>query len=312
MPSVLTITLNPALDKSYLIDHLVPDNKLRSPNPKIDPGGGGINVARGLYRLGVNPTAMYLAGGRNGSLLKDLLDTEGIHSHLVNISAETRENITIMESSTGKQYRIVPEGPIVDPLSADELLKQLLSIQPRPEYVVASGSLPKGFPIDFFARLAKVVKQAGIRCIVDTSGESLRLAVNEGIYLVKPNLKELAELSGAEQLELDKVEEAANLIIYQGKCEVVVVSLGASGAIMATKNGFHQVPAPTVQRRSTVGAGDSMVAGMVWALDKGMTEADVLCAGVAAGTAATMNPGTELFKKDDVLRLMDWTLSRKH
>jgi len=205
MPSVLTITLNPALDKSYLIDHLVPDNKLRSPNPKIDPGGGGINVARGLYRLGVNPTAMYLAGGRNGSLLKDLLDTEGIHSHLVNISAETRENITIMESGTGKQYRIVPEGPIVDPLSADELLKQLLSIQPRPEYVVASGSLPKGFPIDFFARLAKVVKQAGIRCIVDTSGESLRLAVNEGIYLVKPNLKELAELSGAEQLELDKV-----------------------------------------------------------------------------------------------------------
>jgi 6-phosphofructokinase 2 len=311
MHPVLTITLNPALDKNYQAERLVPDNKLRTPNPRVDPGGGGINVARGLQRLGVDATAMYLAGGRNGSQLKDILDQEGIHSHVVAIPAETRENITILETSSGKQYRIVPEGPTVDAAVAEVVLGQLLAIRPVPAFVVASGSLPHGFPIDFFARLARTVRGMGAKCIVDSSGEPLRLAAQEGLYLIKPNLKELAELSGSEHLELDQVEEAATRIISEGQCELAVVSMGGSGAIMATRNGFHQVPAPTVRRRSTVGAGDSMVAGMVWALEQGMEEREVLCAGVAAGTAATMNPGTELFHKEDVIRLMTWTRGRK-
>jgi 6-phosphofructokinase 2 len=311
MHPVLTITLNPALDKGYPVERLVPDNKLRTPNPKVDPGGGGINVARGLQRLGVQATAMYLAGGRNGSQLTDILDHEGIHSHVVGIGAETRENITLMETSSGKQYRIVPEGPTVDPSVADEVLRQIIAIRPVPAFIVASGSLPHGFPVDFFARLARTVREMGTRCIVDTSGAPLQLAAREGLYLIKPNLKELGELAGEEHLELDQVEEAAQRIIAEGKCEVVVVSMGASGAIMATRQGVHQVPAPTVRKMSTVGAGDSMVAGMVWALEQGLPEREVLCAGVAAGTAATMNPGTELFRKDDLLRLLQWTKGRK-
>jgi 6-phosphofructokinase 2 len=311
MHPVLTITLNPALDKSYLVERLVPDNKLRTPNPKVDPGGGGINVARGLQRLGLDATAMYLAGGRNGSLLRDILDHEGIQSHVVPITDETRENIMIMEASSGKQYRIVPEGPTVDASMADTLLEQVLAIDPLPAYIVASGSLPKGFPVDFFARLATVLRGKDTRCIVDSSGEPMQLAAAQGLYLIKPNLKELAELAGTDHLELDQVEEAAQRIIADGKCEVAVVSMGASGAIMATRNGFHQVVAPTVRKKSTVGAGDSMVAGMVWALEQGFPERDVLCAGVAAGTAATMNPGTELFRREDVERLLNWTRGRK-
>lgn len=312
MHPVLTVTLNPALDKGYLVERLVPDSKLRTPNPKIDPGGGGINVARGLQRLGVEASAMYLAGGRNGDLLRHILDGENIHSVIVEIPSETRENITLQETGSGKQYRIVPEGPTVDASVADRVIERILQYSPKPSYIIASGSLPQGLPPDFFARLVKAVKKTGARCIVDTSGEPLRLAAEEGPYLLKPNLKELSELAGGGHLELDQVDEAALSVIARGHCDVAVVSMGGSGAIMVTSKGSFQVAAPTVKRMSTVGAGDSMVAGMVWAMEQGWEGRDVLCAGVAAGTAATMNPGTELFKKEDVLRLLQWTRDRKH
>ena len=194
----------------------------------------------------------------------------------------------------------------------EQVIDRMINYSPKPSYIIASGSLPKGLPSDFFARLVRAVKKTGARCIVDTSGEPLRLAAEEGPYLLKPNLKELSELAGGGHLELDQVDDAAMAVIGKGHCEVAVVSMGGSGAIMVSREGSHQVAAPTVKRMSTVGAGDSMVAGMVWALEQGWEGRDVLCAGVAAGTAATMNPGTELFKKDDVLRLLQWTQGRKH
>jgi 6-phosphofructokinase 2 len=301
---VLTITLNPAVDKNYTVENLVPDNKLRCRNPRIDAGGGGINVSKGILRLGGHSLALTLTGGRNGELLRDLISNEGIDLLEIPISEETRESIVISEASTRHQYRIVVDGPQIEAKVADEILEKIRQMYPRPSIIVASGSLPVGISEDYYARIGKLAKEKGAKYIVDSSGKSLQYAVEEGVYLVKPNLKELSALSGIDSLELDDVDEAAMELIKRGKCEVVMVSLGAAGAMLVTAGRYKHIPSPTVDRKSTVG--DSMVAGMVWAIRDGRSLEEMAMMGVACGTAATMNPGTQLFTKEDAMKLYKW------
>ncbi len=305
-PSILTITLNPAIDKNYFVDRLVPDHKLRCANPQIDPGGGGINVSKGIRELGGDSLALFFAGGRNGELLKEMLDEKKILNIPVAIDHETRENMVISETTSGHQYRILPDGPEIPSSKAEELLQNINSLDFVPDFIVASGSLPDGIPADFFARLIQVSKKLKSKLILDTSGEALQIAAKQGVYLLKPNLKELSSLAGVDQLELNEVNDAARQIIEKGNCEVIVVSLGASGAMLVTKDGFEHIASPTVKRKSTLGAGDSMVAGMLWTLQQGRSLSEMIRMGVACGTAATMNPGTQLFNKDDVFRLLNW------
>jgi 6-phosphofructokinase 2 len=203
------------------------------------------------------------------------------------------------------------DGPVINEAISSALLKKLESLVPFPEYVVASGSLPLGLPENYYALIAGIVREKGARFILDTNGTPLKLALKEGVYLVKPNLGELSKISGTDNLELDDVDEAAQALIVQGICEVVVVSMGAAGAMLVTKDMYKIFPAPAVPRKSTVGAGDSMVAGMVWSLQQGKSLEEMTMMGVACGTAATMNEGTKLFRKEDVLRLYDW-ISRQN
>ncbi|HYC29014.1 MAG TPA: PfkB family carbohydrate kinase, partial [Chitinophagaceae bacterium] len=227
----------------------------------------------------------------------------------ISIEGETRESIVITDASTGREYRIVVEGPEISPAEIDKIIHELKAV--KPSYIVASGSISKGLPEDVFARLAHAAKELNSRFVLDTSGISLQLAANEGVFLLKPNLKELSNLAGVESLELDDVDEAAMGLIHKGECEVVVVSLSSSGAMLVTRNGYRYVPAPTVERKSTVGAGDSMVAGMIWSLLEGKSFEDMAKMGVACGTAATMSPGTQLFRKSDAERLLKWIEARK-
>lgn len=306
---VVTITLNPAIDKSYTVDQLTPEHKLRCANPLVDPGGGGINVSKGLKALHCNSLAIFFAGGMNGNYLKQLLKEQDINIHPISIEGETRESIVITDRSTGKEYRIVVEGPEIAPIEIDKIIHELKAV--KPAYIVASGSIPKGLPDDVFAKLAHTAKALGSRFVLDTSGKPLQMAANEGVFLLKPNLKELSNLAGVEALELDDVDDAAMQLIHKGECEVVVVSLSSSGAMLVTKDGYRQVPAPTVERKSTVGAGDSMVAGMIWSLLQGRSFSDMAKMGVACGTAATMSAGTQLFNKPDAERLLKWIEARK-
>ena len=310
MAPVLTITLNPAIDKSFTVDRLEPDHKLRCPNPQVDAGGGGINVARGIARLGGESEAFIVTGGHNGAYLREMLAAEAIPTSGTEVGGETRESIMVIDASVNRQYRIIAEGPRIEPREAEAILEALRSIDPFPSYVVSSGSLPAGLPQDFYARIASVVKAKGSRLILDTGGEPLLLAVSEGVFMVKPNLRELSQLSGREELELDEVDDAAMVLIESGRCEIVVVSLGAAGAMCVTREGHRHFPAPQVKRRSTVGAGDSMVAGMVWALQRGLSTDEMVRYGIACGTAATLQPGTQLFKRDDVERLHRWLVSQ--
>ena len=302
--TVVTVTLNPTIDKNYFVDRVVPDHKLRSANPSSDPGGGGINVSKGIKELGGMSTALFVSGGRTGKYLEDLLTTAGIDFHAFPNEEETRESITITEYTSNKQYRIVTEGPTVSTKVVDEILDTCKKL--KPSFLVASGSLPKGLPSDTYARFASLAKSMDSKFVLDTSGDALTAAADVGVFFMKPNLRELSKLAGVEELELDHVDQAAREIIRKGWCTAVVVSLGPSGAMLVTDKHFIHYRTPTVKKKSTVGAGDSMVAGIVWGLQSGFPNEDVVAWGVACGTAATMNEGTRLFKKADAEKLFKW------
>lgn len=305
MQKIVTLTLNPAIDKSTTVAAIVPDRKLRCSEPIFEPGGGGVNVSRAIKKLGGESTAIYLAGGYSGRHLKHLLDDEGIESIVIEFEGHTRENLIVVDESSNSQYRFGMPGPELNKNEWQSFL-DLLENSSGVEYVVASGSLPEGVPLDFFGRLACISKKVNAKLIVDTSGEPLRHATNEGVFMIKPNLGELSNLYGVEELQEEDVLKAARAIIQRGGSEVMVISMGASGAMLVTKDEVIEAPSPRVRSKSTVGAGDSMVAGMVLALSRKCSWPEVLQYGVATGTATTMNPGTELCKKEDVERLYGW------
>jgi 6-phosphofructokinase 2 len=302
MQKIVTLTLNPAIDKSTTVNAIVPDRKLRCATPVFEPGGGGVNVSRAIRKLHGHSTAIYVAGGYSGSHLKHLLDEEGIESHVVAFNGHTRENLIVVDQSSNSQYRFGMPGPAFNNNEWQKCL-DILKEASGVEYIVASGSLPEGVPEDFFGRLACVAKKVHAKLIVDTSGEPLRHATSEGVFMIKPNLGELSNLYGVDELLEEDVIMAARAIINSGGSEVMVISMGALGAMLITKDEVIEVPSPTVKSKSTVGAGDSMVAGMVLSLTKGCSWLEVLQYGIAAGTATTMNPGTELCKKEDVEKL---------
>ena len=304
MSKIVTLTFSPCIDKTASVPELIPEKKLRCSSPILQPGGGGINVARAIKKLGGEATAVYPAGGYTGRYFNVLLEKENVLAMIIETKNETRENIIIVDESKNQQYRFGMPGT---PLTEDEWQQCLSAIEKTDavRYVVASGSLPPGVPLDIYARLAVIARKKDAKLIVDTSGEALKYAADEGVYLLKPNLGELASLTGVKQIAQDEIVNLAKKLILKGSCEILVVSMGENGAMLITSNENYHVMPPHVQRRSTVGAGDSMVAGLVLALSKQQSLNEVLKYGVACGTAATMNPGTELCKKEDVEGLIE-------
>ena len=304
MSSIVTITFSPAIDKSTSISSLVPEKKLYCANPTTEPGGGGINVARAIIKLGSTAEAVFLAGGYNGDLLTKLLDNENVPYHAIRIKNDTRENLAIVDKSTNLQYRFLMPGPEV---YQDEWQKclQVIEMLNGVEYIVASGSLPPGVPEDIFATIAAIAKKKHARCIVDAIGKPLKLALEEEVYLIKPNLAELSSLYGKSELKGAEVVDAAKNIICKGQCNAIVVSMGVAGALLVTKDIVQQITAPPVKIKSTVGAGDSMVAGIVYSLYQGKDIIEAVQYGVACGTASALNEGTGLCNHQDVENLFE-------
>lgn len=284
------------------MDHVVAERKLRCDAPNPEPGGGGINVARIVHELGSDATALWTRGGTAGTRLEALLDELALDHRPLPIAGETREHLIVFERSTGRQFRFGMPGPELD---ADELrscIAAVAALDPSPAYLVLSGSLPDAVPEDVYARLIHAAP-SGCRVVLDTSGQALAAGVAAGPYLVKPNRNELAALTGAPVDDVDDVRAAAHRLIGEHGLDVVVVSLGAGGALACTADGDWRAIAPPVRVRSAVGAGDSMVAGMVVALQRGEPLPAALRWGVAAGTAAVLTEGTQMCRHDDVLRL---------
>lgn len=305
MQPILTLTLNPSVDKNASVDHVVAERKLRCGLPSYEPGGGGINVARAVHKLGGAAAALYLAGGPAGETLRRLLGEESIEQHVVPIEGWTRENFIAYEATTGLQYRFGMPGPAVQEGEWRQSLEMLTAVDPAPAYVVVSGSLPPGVPDDFCARVVRRARRWGGRVLVDTSGAALREALHEPAYLIKPSIGELAALVGHSITGEEELEAIAMQFVHEERCEGVVVSLGAGGALVATADGPRRLRAPVVPVQSKVGAGDSMVAGLALMLARGRPVLEAAQFGVAAGAAAVMTPGTELCRRDDAERLFE-------
>jgi 6-phosphofructokinase 2 len=303
MKRIMTLTINPAIDASCTVETVFPDHKLRCGAVYHEPGGGGINVSRAIRNLDGESTVFYLAGGPNGQMIGVLLDQEGLKHQAVAIEGWTRENFTVTESTSGQQYRFVTPGPNVTAEEWSICLERIAGIKPMPEFVVVSGSLPPGVPTDFYARLAKRVCAKGSRFILDTSGAALSESLRGRVYLVKPSMRELRGLVGLELSHESEQDEAAMQIVKSGHAEIVVVSIGAAGVLLATAEGCERIPSPSVSVKSKVGAGDSMVAGIVLSLARDMSIRDAVRFGIACGAAAVMVPGTQLCRREDAERL---------
>lgn len=303
MKPIITLTLNPTIDASASVANVFPDHKLRCGDVRHDPGGGGINVARVIHRLGGECLALLCTGGPHGVMLGALLAAEEVHQLRIPISGNTRENLTITEIATGQQYRFVMPGPVLLPAEWDQVLMEIDQITPEAGVFVASGSLPPEAPVDFYAQVGRMLRDRDSFFILDTSGPPLRAALSHGVSLIKPSLRELRTLAN-EPLETEAEQEhAARRLIETGQCEMVVISLGAAGVIFGDKNGFDRMHSPVVPVRSRVGAGDSMVAGLALGLSQHRSLYEAMRLGVAAGAAAVMTVGTQLCARADVERL---------
>ncbi|MCG2793968.1 MAG: 1-phosphofructokinase family hexose kinase [Weeksellaceae bacterium] len=298
--SILTITLNPSVDKSSTVDKIIPEQKLRCTTPVYEPGGGGVNISRALKRLGVDAETIFLSGGRTGTLLEELLKKEMLTIKAFAVKGETRENFIVVDTSNQQQYRFGMDGDAVSEEEQAAFLIFLQELNFTPKIAVISGSLPPNVAPSYLKKIIANFKEKGSKVIVDTSGEALQAAAEESVFLLKPNIGELAALTGKQELDTQSAQAAAYELIKAKKAEVVVVSLGAKGAFLCSEKEQIWLHAPLIKVRSTVGAGDSMVAGMASVLLQNGTYKEMLQMGIACGSATTMATGTGLFKIEDV------------
>ncbi|WP_367343403.1 1-phosphofructokinase family hexose kinase [Methanomethylovorans sp.] len=309
MKTIVALNMNPTIDKSTTTEHVIAERKLYCGPASYEPGGGGVNVSRAIKKLGGESLLIYPAGGMSGKMLNELLEQEGIDQLLLPIKGFTRENLIVLEKTTGRQFRFGMPGPNLEKDEWEHCLQILYTTSPAPDYLVASGSLPLGVPSDFYARVARVGKEMGAKVIIDAAGDALAHALQEGVYLIKPNVREFRELVGNNTKDERQITEAAQSMIRAGQCEVVVISLGAAGALLISKDIVEHIVPPTVPISSKVGAGDSTVAGIVLSLSRGKELRESALYGIAAGSAAVMTPGTELCRKEDTERLFEMMTS---
>ncbi len=304
MPPIVTLTLNPALDVSTATAEVSPEHKLRCETARFDPGGGGLNVARVVRELGGDSLALYPRGGPTGEHLERLLEARGVPRRAIPIAGFTRESFTVLETGSGREFRFVLPGPVLAEAEWQACLDTLAEAAVGASFIVASGSLPPGAPVDFYARVARVAKRLGVRCVVDSSGEPLRAALTEGVYFAKPNRREFRDMTGVKGDDATSLAPAARAFVEKGAAEVLVVSMGADGALLTTRDTQLRAVPPPVVTSSSVGAGDSFVAGMSYALARGLPPTEAFRWGVASGTAALITPGTELCRRGDAERLL--------
>jgi 6-phosphofructokinase 2 len=303
MTDILTITLNPALDVLTTIDQVSDTHKMRCGPTLKHPGGGGVNVARVLHRLGANCVALYLAGGVTGERHHQLMNAEKVRCHVMPIAEETRESFSVHETSSGKDFRFVLPGPNVTTAEYEAVFDYVKQHMPK-KFLVISGGLAPGVPDNFYARLALLAKQHGVRVVLDTNGPALAEALKVGVYLFKPSLRELRDLTRQALPDEDSQIAAAQQLIQSGQAEIVAVSLGAEGAMVVGAREHWCARSIKVDVQTTIGAGDSFVAAMVWALNRDESLRKAFQFGMASGAAALLAPGTSLSQAADIAQLM--------
>ncbi len=297
-PSIVTLTLNPAVDLSCMADAVRPTHKVRTFEEQYDPGGGGINVARVVHSLGGEVLALVMTGGVTGRLLEELLDAEKVPWQALPIHGRNRISLNVHDRESGLEYRFVPAGPQVEPDECDAALRVLEAV--KAEWIVASGSLPPGVPVDFYARAAAIAARRGQKFVLDTSGPALLAVRGQGLEVLKLSLRELEFMVGHTLPGVAAQEEQATLLVRSGTARKVALTLGPDGSVLATRDAIVRLPAIEVKQRGVVGAGDAFLAGLVLGLASGLTDARALAFGNAAGAAAVTTYGTARVQQAEV------------
>ena len=303
---IYTITLNPALDRTLWIQKVRDDVSNRILEEKSFAGGKSVDVSKVLKNLGVDNIALGFVGGFAGRELEGRLLNEGIETDFVRVSGETRTNIIIHETDTGKQLAFNARGPEIKP---DELMQFIEQLEKLPcgDVVAIGGSIPLGVSPEIYRKIISLVKKCQAKVVLDVDGEALRQGIKALPNVIKPNIHELSELAGRELKGLDDVVSAARSINQQG-VEIVLVSMGAKGILLVSDGQQYLAVPPNVNVESTIGAGDSSVAGFVSGLVQGKDLKQCLIYAVAAGTATTLRQGTALCQKDDFERIVPLVL----
>jgi 1-phosphofructokinase/tagatose 6-phosphate kinase len=303
---IITVTLNPALDKTLEVPNFTPGRRHRTVDQVTMPGGKGVNVARAIKRLGQPVIATGLAGGATGTRIVEALNGEAILNSFVRIREESRTNTAVLDPTTGLQTEINERGPAVSPQELDLFHEKLLYLAKGASMCVFAGSLPRGIEPDLYATLIREVKKLGVTTVLDTEGEPLRLAVRADPDIVSPNELEAEELVGQ---EFNDVEDRAQAVIEMTR-------LGAREAIMTVADGCYahvlddgpalfRVSVEEVEARSRIGSGDAFLAGYVAARYSGRPPEHCLRYGVACGAESIQHFGAGVIDPPKVDRLLN-------
>lgn len=300
---IITVTLNPAMDKTVEVDELIPGETNRVKSQRSDPGGKGINVSRVLRTLGASSMAMGFVSGSVGRFVEASLNEVGILDDFIRTPGQTRTNVAIVEHKKNLTTLLAEPGPETPPHFLDQLKVRLEGHVSSGTWVVLAGSIPPHLGDDTYAQLIELTKQRGGYAVLDADGAALSLGVAAKPCLIKPNQMELSHLVGRPLETFEEVLTAAQEV-QRGGVEYVVASMGKQGAIGVNHSHAWKAIPPSVEAQSTVGAGDSMLAGVIFSLSQGKGLEEGLRVGSAAGAATALTPGTQLCYLEDIQRLL--------
>jgi 1-phosphofructokinase len=304
MKKAITVTMNPSLDKTITIDKLIPYGLNRVKSSRLDPGGKGINVAKVLESFKVDTLISGLIAGEQGKTLKGFLEQSGMNFSFLEIDGDTRTNIKLVDVSENKTTEINENGFSVSPQSLDQYKEMFKAQLENVSLAVLAGSLPPGVPADFYAECIEIAKSKGVLTILDADGEPLKEGIKAVPYAVKPNIHELEAITGRRLQSKNEVLAAAKELLA-ARIEIVIVSMGADGAIVADKNEAFAVESWDADIKSTVGAGDSMVGSLAYAILSGKSLYDIAKITTAAGTVTASKEGTQICTMSEVIESLD-------
>ncbi len=290
---IFTVTLNPAVDREMTVDQIVFDTVLRASDWRVDCGGKGFNVARMLKSLGISSVALGFAAGKSGELLNDKLQSLGIETEFVWVEGETRTNVSIVSVENGQYVKVNEPGPTITEADLAQLAQKIRDRVQAGDWWVLAGSLPPGVPPKYYTELITIIQSAGAKVFLDTSDEALRQNCGARPLLVKPNDEEAAELTGLPVSTAAEIAAAGKAISAMGPVSVVI-SRGKEGAVLVDEGKAWLATSPEIIAANPIGAGDSMVAGIVWGLSQGDSMQDALCKGIACGAATASQKGTSV------------------
>jgi len=300
---IFTVTLNPAVDREMTVDNIAFDTVLRASNWQVDCGGKGFNVARMLKSLGTSSVALGFAAGKSGEMLADKLQSLGIETDFVWVDGETRTNVSIVSSENGQYVKVNEPGPSITEADLEQLAKKIGGRVEPGDWWVLAGSLPPGVSTTYYGELITIIQSAGAKVFLDTSDEALRQNCAAKPLLVKPNDEEAHELTGLPVGTKKEIAAVGTAISAMGP-RSVIISLGKDGAILVDEGRAWFAASPDIIAANPIGAGDSMVAGIVWGLSQGDSIQDALCKGIACGAATASKKGTSVGSLEQVNQLL--------